>query len=177
MLKLNVALVVSLIVAVPGWAITVDYDTAGAGDYDTIGDALNNAVDGDTISVKGKCTEWGMHLTPDHPISCGLPLRQPACEGNHLAEVVGPTTEAHCASWRDGAAQFETRRRCALQPSQRGRIGLQSRDAISWGFGSQVHTPIWGIGGLKGLYLHHVSRDRERLDVIADVPCRIDFLM
>ena len=42
-----------------------------------------------------------MHLTPDHPISCGLPLRQPAHVENYLAEVVGPTAEAHCASWRD----------------------------------------------------------------------------
>ena len=47
------------------------------------------------------CGEWGMHLTPDHPISCGLPLRQPAHVENYLAEVVGPTAEAHCASWRD----------------------------------------------------------------------------
>ena len=45
---------------------------------------------------------WGMHLTPDGPISCGLPLPQPAREGNHPAEVVGPTPEAHCASWRHG---------------------------------------------------------------------------
>ena len=45
-----------------------------------------------------------MHLTPEHPTSCGLPLRQTAGEGNHLAEGVEPATEAHCASWRDGTA-------------------------------------------------------------------------
>ncbi len=61
-----------------------------------------------TFFLPQNSTKWGMHLTPDHPISCGLPLRQPAREGNHLAEVVGPTAEAHCASWRDGAAEFET---------------------------------------------------------------------
>ncbi len=57
LLKLNAALLVSLIIAGPAWAITVDCETAGIGDYDTILDVLAAAVDGDTISITGECAE------------------------------------------------------------------------------------------------------------------------
>ncbi len=55
-LKLNAALLVSLIVAGPAWAITVDCD-GGIADHATIGAALGAAVDGDTISITGGCAE------------------------------------------------------------------------------------------------------------------------
>ena len=69
-----------------------------AGEWNT----LDATIIGYRVTIVLNGRNWGMHLTPDGPISCGLPLPQPAREGNHPAEVVGPTPEAHCASWRHG---------------------------------------------------------------------------
>ena len=51
-LKLNAALLFSLIVAGPAWAITVD-----CGNNESVQTAVDNAMDGDTISITGECKE------------------------------------------------------------------------------------------------------------------------
>ena len=86
---------------------------------------------------------WGMHLTPDDPISCGRAAAPVARVGDHLASVVGPrgygSLRRVAGRWRlNRNREGET----LYKLLQRARVALHSPDTRSWGFGSQVHTPI-----------------------------------
>ena len=76
----------------------------GVDDYVEIPDSSSLSITGDmTIAAWINVTDfanytgnWGMHLTPDDPISCGRTAAPVARVGDHLASVVGPWATAHC---------------------------------------------------------------------------------